>query len=117
LFFGPTGCGQHSPLVLQQQKILRRRLRQLREADRQLQQQQGANKASSSSSSSSSSGAVGPQELRIGPVYQLKGVQGRDAQRIEQQLVPAAIKVLQKYIKVGEELRQQQQQQQQQQQC
>lgn len=89
--------------MLQQQKVLRRRLRQLRAADRQLlQQQQGAN-SNKGSSSSSSGGAVGPQELRIGPVYQLSGVKGRDAQRIEQQLVPAAIKVLQKYLKVGEE--------------
>eukprot|EP00879_Flechtneria_rotunda_P025446 GHRR01027043.1.p1 GENE.GHRR01027043.1~~GHRR01027043.1.p1 ORF type:complete len:293 (+),score=118.28 GHRR01027043.1:88-879(+) len=38
--------------------------------------------------------------LRITPIYQLAGVPGGDAKRVQQQLVPAAIKVLQKYIKV-----------------
>jgi len=90
-----SGCGQHSPIAQQQQRVLRRRLQQLRANNAADKQQQPA-----ASSSSGSSGAVSPQELRIAPVYDLSGVGPRDAQRIEQQLVPAAIKVLQKYIKV-----------------
>lgn len=38
--------------------------------------------------------------LRINPVYQLSGLSAADVKRVKQQLVPAAFKVLQKYIKV-----------------
>ena len=103
----PAGCGQHSPVAQQQQEVLRRRLQQLRanDAEKQKQQQQpasgGAGSKPAGSSSSSSGGGVGPRELRVGAVYQLEGVSSRDARVIEQQLVPAAIKVLQKFLQVG----------------
>lgn len=79
-------------MVVQQQQVLRRRLQQLRNND--------AAKPAAAAASSSSSTKSSPQELRIGPVYQLGGIGNRDAQRIEKQLVPAAIKVLQKFLKV-----------------
>ncbi|WIA18595.1 hypothetical protein OEZ85_010035 [Tetradesmus obliquus] len=45
-------------------------------------------------------GRVAPGVLRIRPQYQLSGLSPADARRVTQQLVPAAIKVLQRYIKV-----------------
>jgi hypothetical protein len=87
---------------IQQQRLLRRHLQELRRQDseanrhpRQLQQGTGSSK-----SSSGAGGSVGPNELRIGPVFQLSGIGGNEARRIEKQLVPAAIKVLQKYLQV-----------------
>ena len=98
---------------MQQQRILHRRLQELRQQDKDAAAAAAAkpqgtgnskpsgNSNSGSSSSSNSGGGVAPRELRIGAVYNLAGVGGREAGRIEKQLVPAAIKVLQKYLKVG----------------
>lgn len=102
-FLSAAGCGQHSPLVAQQQQVLRRRLQQLRSNDAASNQKQppaGSSSSSSSAGDGGGGGGVGPRELRIGAVYQLGGVSSRDAAIIEKQLVPAAIKVLQKFIQV-----------------
>lgn len=87
---------------LQQQRLLRRHLQEVRQQEAQSskqprQLQQGG------TSSSSGGGSVGPNELRIGPVFQLSGIGGNEARRIEKQLVPAAIKVLQKYLQVSQQ--------------
>jgi hypothetical protein len=55
---------------------------------------------------------VAPAKLRITPQYQLSGLSAAEQRRVKQQLVPAAIKVLQRYIKVGGAIGGQQQQQQ-----
>jgi hypothetical protein len=107
-----AGCGQHSPLAQARLQALDKHLRQLRATEaaanhrRRLRQASiGGNSSSSSSSSSASSTSHGRQvvaaELRVGAVYNLKGVGTREAAIIEKQLVPAAIRVLQRYLKVG----------------
>lgn len=147
-----AGCGQHHPLVAQQQAVLKRRLQQLRsttttaaaaaagvyaysdsrnssngagqakapasaaaadgrrkpsptsnskqQASQQQKQQQLPGSSARGRPLPPGAGPLKPGKLRIGPVFQLEGLSPGDTQRVQQQLVPAAIKVLQKYIKV-----------------
>jgi hypothetical protein len=46
-------------------------------------------------------GRVSPAKLRISAQYQLSGLSAAEQRRVKQQLVPGAIKVLQRYIKVS----------------
>lgn len=110
----------HHPLVQQQHAVLHRRLQQLR-ADSMRQpstkakqhqvplpvkhkQQSGSAVASSQSIrkrilSGFKEAVAAP--VRINPVYQLSGLSADDDKRVKQQLVPAAFKVLQRFVKVS----------------
>ncbi|KAF8059103.1 Invadolysin [Scenedesmus sp. PABB004] len=79
------GCGQHHPLVAAQHAQLRRRLAQQGEP---------------AAGGGGGRGSPSPSALRIVPVYQLSGLEPGDAARVSQQLVPAAIAVLARSIKV-----------------
>jgi hypothetical protein len=59
-----------------------------------------ASSVGSSSGSSKKSSTAAAAALRIKTVFQLDGVAAADAVRVTQQLVPAAVKVFQKFIKV-----------------
>eukprot|EP00878_Enallax_costatus_P012603 GHUV01013162.1.p1 GENE.GHUV01013162.1~~GHUV01013162.1.p1 ORF type:complete len:398 (+),score=98.31 GHUV01013162.1:1129-2322(+) len=123
------GCSMHHPLVQQQHAVLQRRLQQLRadtataaKSDRlhrpsnMPKPQQiahpaqpahqtrsaaaaGAGRSSRKRILSGSKGAAAAP-IRINPVYQLSGLSADDTKRVKQQLLPAAFKVLQKFVKV-----------------
>jgi hypothetical protein len=66
----------------------------------QKQQQQQGGRAPSQHAPLPGIGRVSAAKLRIGAQYQLSGLSAAEQRRVKQQLVPGAIKVLQRYIKV-----------------